>query len=114
MVQKRVSISITSLPIFIIMNLQENINRIKEMMGVTETDGIDQAVIEITKPLSFIPLKYYYQVVPYWKTKQDTIFISKGGVGKTISTKNIRVLRVFSQEEEQEMMEYLNNLREHN
>jgi hypothetical protein len=101
------------------MNLQENINRIKEMMGVTETDGIDQAVIEITKPLSFMPLKYYYQVVPYWKTKQDTIFISKGGVskggvGKTISTKNIRVLRVFSQDEEQEMMDYLNNLREHN
>lgn len=95
------------------MNLQENINRIKEVMGVTESDGIDQAVIEITKPLSFLPLKYYYQVVPYWRTKQDTIFITKGGVGKTISTKNIRVLRVFSREEEQEMMDYLNNLREH-
>lgn len=98
------------------MNLQENIQRIKEVMGViTESEETEYAVIEITKPLRYIEPKYYYQEVPYWQTKEDLIYIKKGSAGtKTISTKNIKVLKTFMGRNNPEMKEYLKNLREKN
>ncbi len=95
------------------MKLQENINRIKEVMGIiTESDDTEYAVIEITKPLGYMDLKYYYQAVPFWKTKEDKIYIKKGVSGyKTISTKNIKVLKIFKNGNDPEMKEYLKELR---
>lgn len=79
-------------------------------MGLNE--GVDQAVIEITKPLAFLSSKYRYQIVPHWKTKEDLIYVKKGSAGnKTISTKNIKVLRVFGEDEKEEMNKYLDDLR---
>jgi len=96
--------------IFIIMDLQEQIIRIQEMMGV---DNTPYAVIEITKILSNMNPKYYYQEVPYWKTKNDKIYIKKGSSGhKTISTNNIKVLKVFEDGNTEELQEYLKSLRE--
>ena len=47
------------------MNLQENISRIKEVMGMKPT----HAVIEILKPLAYMDEKYRYQIVPYHETQ---------------------------------------------
>ena len=70
------------------------------------------AVIEITKPMSYMDPKYYYQEVPYWKTKQDKIYINKGSSGhKTISTKNIDVIKVFKDGNTEELQNYLRELR---
>lgn len=92
------------------MNLQEQISRIQEMMGM---DNTPYAVIEITKILSHMDPKYYYQAVPYWKTEKDNIYIKKGSSGhKTISTKNIKVLKVFEDGETEELRDYLKSLRE--
>jgi hypothetical protein len=89
------------------MNLQESIRRI-----LREEAEPEYAVIEITKPLARMEEKYYYQIVPYWKTKEDKIYINKGASGrKTISTDNIKVLKTFKGEDNPEMKEYLNKLR---
>jgi hypothetical protein len=91
------------------MKLQEQINRIHEMMGVEPTP---YAVIEITKPLARMPLEYYYQAVPYWYTKEDRIYIKRGSAGgKSISTKNIKVLKVFEDGETEELYDFLEKLR---
>ena len=88
-------------------NLQESIRRI-----LREETEPEYAVIEITKPLARMEEKYYYQIVPYWKTKEDKIYINKGASGrKTISTDNIKVLKTFKGEDNPEMKEYLNKLR---
>lgn len=94
------------------MNLQENIQRIKEVMGINESHKKEYAVIEITKPLSYMSMDYYYQIVPYHQTKEDKIYIKKGSSGhKTISTDNIKVLKTFSSDQEEDMNEYLKSLR---
>jgi hypothetical protein len=73
---------------------------------------IPYAVFEITKPLAHMQLEYYYQEAPLWKTKEDLIYIKKGASGhKTISTQNIRVLRIFPEGETEEMYNYLEELR---
>lgn len=78
-------------------------------------DKVEYAVIEITKPLSRMEPKYYFQEVPYWKTKEDIIYIKKGSSGyKTISTKNIKVLKVFKNGNTEELQAYLQKLRENN
>jgi len=70
------------------------------------------AVIEITKPISHMNPKYYYQEVPYWKTKEDKIYINRGSSGhKTISTKNIDVIKVFKDGNTEELQNYLKELR---
>lgn len=92
------------------MNLQENISRIKEVMGLISED---QAVIKITKPLAFLSPKYQYQIVPHSKTKEEKIYIKKGASGnKTISTKNIEVLKVFQDDEKEKMNKFLDSLRD--
>lgn len=94
------------------MRLDEQLNRITEMM---EDDNTPYAVIEITKPLSYMSQDYYYQEVPYWKTKKDKIYIKKGPSGyKTISTDNIKVLKVFKDGDTEELQDYLKSLRKKN
>jgi hypothetical protein len=95
------------------MNLQENIYRIKEVMGIViESEETEYAVIEITKPIARMDIKYYYQEVPYWKTKEEMIYIKKGASGnKMISTKNIKVLKVFKNRKDPDMEKYLEKLR---
>jgi hypothetical protein len=89
------------------MRLDEQIRRI-----LKEEFKTPYAVIEITKPISRMDLKYYYQEVPLWHTTQDKIYINRGSAKPlVISTKNIKVLRVFEDGNTQELREYLNNLR---
>ena len=82
------------------MNLNENIQRIKEIMQINEQhDTPSHAIIEILSPLAYMDEKYRYQVVPYWKTKEKKIYIKKGASGhKTISTKNIKIIKTGSEE----------------
>ena len=84
------------------MNLQENIQRIKQIMGIiTENkDEILYSIIEILPALAYMDEKYRYQIVPNHKTKDKMIYIKKGSSGnKSISTKNIKVLKTGSEEE---------------
>jgi hypothetical protein len=70
------------------------------------------AVFEITKPLAYMPIEYYYQEAPLWKTEKSIIYIKKGSSGhKSISTKNIKVLKVFPEGETEELHNYLERLR---
>jgi hypothetical protein len=94
--------------------LKEQINRIHSIMNLKEEDEeVDYAVIEITKPISRMSPKYYFQSVPYFKTKEDKIYLKRGSAGTiTISTNNIKVLKKFKQSEKEEMEKYLNNLRQ--
>ena len=98
------------------MNLNENILRIKEVMGLLNEGNKDKyAVIEILGPISYMDDKYRFQVVPYWKTKEDKIYIKKGSSGtKTISTKNIKIHRVFSDSEEDNIKDYVDELKSKN
>ena len=103
------------------MNLNENILRIKEVMGILSEDkknansNVKHAVIEILSPLAYMSDEYRFQIVPYLKTKEDKIYIKKGSSGnKTISTKNIKVHKVFTDSEEDKMKEYLEDLKSKN
>lgn len=80
---------------------------------INEDDSkTEYAVIKITKPIAHMDMKYYYQEVPLWKTKEDKIYIKKGSAGnKTISTKNIEVLKTFESDND-ELKEYLKKLRD--
>jgi hypothetical protein len=96
------------------MRLQENINRIKKVMGLKEEyEKPLHALIEILSPLSFMSEKYRFQVVPYWKTQQPKIYIKKGSAGsKTISTDNIKVHKVFPEGEmsKEDIKNYVNQI----
>lgn len=93
------------------MNLQENINRIKEVMGINEErEEPTHALIEILPSLAYMDEKYRYQVVPYHATKEDKIYIKKGSAGnKSISTKNIKVIKKGSEED---MKNHLSKLKD--
>ena len=89
------------------MRLDEQIRRI-----LKEELKTPYAVIEITKPISRMDLKYYYQEVPLWHTTQDKIYINRGSAKPiVISTKNIKVLKIFDDGNNQELKDYLNKLR---
>jgi hypothetical protein len=91
------------------MNLQETIRRILR----EEITDPEYAVIEILKPSSRMPLKWYFQAVPLHKTKEDKIYIKRGPAGTlTISTKNIKVRKTFKNSEKEEMDKYLEKLRD--
>jgi hypothetical protein len=90
------------------MNLQETIRRVLRE-EITDTE---YAVIEILKPSSRMPLKWYFQAVPLHKTKEDKIYIKRGPAGTlTISTKNIKVRKTFKNSEKEDMDKYLEKLR---
>ena len=80
--------------------------------NINEGPESDYVVIKITKPLSRMSAKDYYQAVPLWKTLQDRLFIKKSGKGLSISTKNIEVLKKFKENEKEEMNKYLNKLKD--
>ena len=91
------------------MNLQETIRRVLRE-EITDTE---YAVIEILKPSSRMPSKWYFQAVPLHKTKEDKIYIKRGPAGiLTISTKNIKVRKTFKKSEKEEMDKYLEKLRD--
>jgi len=95
--------------IYYSMNLREQIKRaLRE--EITEPE---YAVIEILKPSSRMPLKWYFQEVPLHKTKEDKIYIKRGPAGiLTISTKNIKIRKIFKKSEKEEMDKYLEKLRD--
>lgn len=71
-------------------------------MGIiTENkDEILYSIIEILPALAYMDEKYRYQIVLNHKTKDKMIYIKKGSSGnKSISTKNIKVLKTGSEEE---------------
>jgi len=85
---------------------------IRKILREQEKFKTDYAVIEILKPLAYMNPKYYYQTVPYFKTLEDRISVRKNASDyKSISTKNIKVLKIFNQDNKEEMMEYLERLR---
>jgi hypothetical protein len=91
------------------MNLREQIRRVLRE-EITEPE---YAVIEILKPSSRMPLKWYFQAVPVNKTKEDKIYIKRGPAGiLTISTKNIKIHKIFKKSEKEEMDKYLEKLRD--
>ncbi|MEI6880391.1 MAG: hypothetical protein WCK82_03595 [Bacteroidota bacterium] len=80
-----------------------------------ENLDIQYAVIEILKTVGYMSLPYYYQIVPLHQTKENKISVNRGSAGTvTISTKNIKVLKVFDSNQTQEMNDYLKQLREKN
>jgi len=90
------------------MNLQESIRRI--LREEYNHDTLLYSIIKITKPLAYMDDKYYYQIVPYNKTKNDKIYINKGSSGhKTISTENIEIIKTSSNLDE--LTHYLSYLR---
>ena len=84
----------------------------KKGMEVDQEDLNKYAVIEITKPLAFMNPKYYFQAVPYWKTKLDSIYIKKNPKDhKTISTKNNKVIDIFDSKNKKGINDLLEKLR---
>lgn len=78
----------------------------------TEDDTSKLAVIEILIPIAYLNPKDYFQIVPYHSTKERLISIKKGSAGsKSISTKNIKVLKVFDKSQHDAMKQYLDSLR---
>ena len=85
---------------------------IKQLLRENILELPDYAVIEITIPIAYMNPKYYYQAVPAHQLEHDRIYIWKGAAGgKSISTKSVRVLKIFKSSEKDEMESYLNQLR---
>lgn len=91
------------------MNLKETIRKVLK----EEVNDTEYAVIEILRPSSRMPQKWYFQAVPLNKTEQDKIYIKRGPAGiLTISTKNIKIHKIFKNSEKEEMDKYLEKLRD--
>ena len=92
------------------MKLKETIIRILKEEASEDTE---YAVIEILRPSSRMPHKWYFQAVPLNKTEHDKIYIKRGPAGiLTISTKNIKIHKIFKKSEKEEMDKYLEKLRD--
>jgi hypothetical protein len=90
-----------------------NCEKIEESVLKEEATDTEYAVIEILKPSSRMPQKWYFQAVPLNKTEQDKIYIKRGAAGTlTISTKNIKIHKIFKNSEKEEMDKYLEKLRD--
>ena len=76
-----------------------------------EIEGPDYAVIEIMIPMAYLPLKYYFQAIPVHHLESDRVYVNKGAGGKSISTRNVKVLKTFKYDEKDEMEAYLKELR---
>lgn len=73
------------------------------------------AVIEIMIPLAFFDDKYKYQDVPLHALNQRMVDVKKGASGhKMISTKNVKLLKVFDSDDKEGIKSYLNELRNKN
>ena len=70
------------------------------------------AVVEIMIPLAYFDEKYTYQDVPLHSLDDRMVYIKKGGSGrKSISTKNVKLLRVFDTDDKKGIEGYLSELR---
>jgi GNAT superfamily N-acetyltransferase len=76
-----------------------------------EIEVPDYAVIEIMIPMAYLPLKYYFQAIPVHHLESDRVYVNKGAGGKSISTRNVKVLKTFKYTEKDEMEAYLKELR---
>jgi hypothetical protein len=75
-------------------------------------DTIDYGVFEILIPIAYMDMKYYFQARPMDEIISGKVFIKKGSAGnKSISTRNIKVLKTFKYSEKNEMEAYLKELR---
>ncbi len=89
----------------------------KEIPDLNKLDENDEqfeyGVFEIMIPIAYLDMKYYFQARPMREINSDRVFIKKGAAGhKSISTKNIKLLKTFNiPSQENEMEEYLNQLR---
>ena len=72
------------------------------------------AVIEIMIPLRYFNEKYRYQDVPLHALDERLVYIKKGGDSKSISTKNVKLLKVFDREDRDGIEKYLDELRNKN
>jgi hypothetical protein len=72
------------------------------------------AVIEIMIPLAYFNEKYRYQDVPLHALDERLVYIKKGGDRKSISTKNVKLLKVFNSDDKKGIQEYLDELRSEN
>jgi hypothetical protein len=69
------------------------------------------AVIEIMIPLTYFNEKYRYQDVPLHALDERLVYIKKGSDRKSISTKNVKLLKVFNREDREGIEKYLDELR---
>jgi GNAT superfamily N-acetyltransferase len=78
-----------------------------------EIESTEYGVYEIMIPIAYLDTKYYFQASPMHEILSNRVFIKKGSAGnKSISTKNIKVLKTFHlPNEENEMILFLNDLR---
>jgi GNAT superfamily N-acetyltransferase len=78
-----------------------------------EIESTEYGVYEIMIPIAYLDTKYYFQASPMHEILSNRVFIKKGSAGnKSISTKNIKVLKTFHlPDEENEMNLFLNDLR---
>jgi GNAT superfamily N-acetyltransferase len=79
-----------------------------------EVESTEYGVYEIMIPIAYLDTKYYFQASPMHEILSNRVFIKKGSAGnKSISTKNIKVLKSFHLPyEENEMILFLNDLRD--
>jgi hypothetical protein len=89
---------------FISKILRENLDNLNQT---------EYVVFEITKPIGFMSMKYYFQARPKRELETGRVYINKGSAGhKSISVKNIEVLKTFLiPNQQQEMDDYLDKLR---
>jgi len=93
--------------------ISDRFNKRYKDENLNESINTDYAVIEILRPSSRMPSKWYFQAVPVNKTKGDKIYIKRGPSGiLTISTKNIKIHKIFKKSEKEEMDKYLEKLRD--
>lgn len=79
-----------------------------------EVENTQYGVYEIMIPIAYLDTKYYFQASPMHEILSNRVFIKKGSAGnKSISTKNIKVLKTFMiPEQENEMNLFLKALRD--
>jgi hypothetical protein len=74
--------------------------------------NIKYAVIEIKIPMAYMSWEKYFQIVPYHNTLGGRVQVKKSdGNIRSISTKNIKVLKVFNENEKEEMNRFIQELR---
>lgn len=84
----------------------------EKQFDALKDNDIKMAVIEITIPMAYLSPKDRFQIIPYWKTLEDRVYILNRGVGRSISRNSINVRGVFGGEQEEEMNEFLNKVRD--
>lgn len=73
------------------------------------------AVIEIMKPLAFMDMDYYIQDVPLHALNHRMVFVRKGVSGsKMISTKNVKLLKVFDVDDKEGIKSYIEKMKNKN